>query len=89
MTKVTPGVPAALLATGLFGRVRSDIPNEGGTPKTRTMPMGQVMLQSEAAMKAMKATHEQLIAEGWVWDGQDGYSAPPGLEPMTLTRAKS
>lgn len=32
--------------------------------------------QVAAAEKRMESYHDYLIAEGWDWDGMDGYSAP-------------
>lgn len=36
----------------------------------------QRMAQERHAALAMQSVHEKLLAEGWTWDGMDGYTAP-------------
>lgn len=37
------------------------------------MPAEQFLAQERNAIKSMRELHERLIAEGYEWDGMDGY----------------
>lgn len=54
-----------------------------------------MMVQREAAERAMAEAHDKMIAEGWEWDGMDGYTHPgtvtgrlaqPGADPFAMPK---
>lgn len=40
----------------------------------KLVPAEQMLRQSIEAERMMRETHERLLAEGYEWDGMDGYS---------------
>lgn len=48
--------------------------------------MAARMEQERRAGEAMVRMHDTLIAEGWGWDGMDGYTAPSTMTPEEVKR---
>lgn len=47
------------------------------------MSFANYLTQSSAAEKEMAEAHEQLIKQGWKWDGFDGYTSPDLKETLS------
>ena len=43
-------------------------------------PVSNYWIQSAAAYHSLWEMHLQLLAEGFEWDGMDGYTAPDGYD---------
>ena len=59
----------------------------GGTQQMSRMLRGggpvavpNYIIQSRHAEQEMVSLHEKMIADGWEWDGMDGYTAPSRVE---------